>query len=61
MNKLKYVNPLQGAASTFSYSSGNTLPLITRPFGMASWSPQTNEASGGWFFIRIIALSKGLG
>ncbi|MGP0585324.1 GH92 family glycosyl hydrolase [Paenibacillus timonensis] len=50
MNKLKYVNPLQGAASTFSYSSGNTLPLITRPFGMASWSPQTNEVSGGWFF-----------
>ncbi|WP_158299312.1 GH92 family glycosyl hydrolase [Paenibacillus antri] len=48
--RLAYVNPLQGTASTFSYSNGNTLPIVGRPFGMASWSPQTDEAGGGWFF-----------
>lgn len=47
---LSYVNPLQGTASTFTFSSGNTLPIVGRPFGMASWSPQTDEAGGGWFF-----------
>lgn len=47
---LQYVNPLQGTASTFNFSNGNTLPLVARPFGMAAWSAQTNEAGGGWFF-----------
>ncbi|MEK3865871.1 GH92 family glycosyl hydrolase [Paenibacillus sp. FSL H7-0716] len=50
MNLLQHVNPLQGTASTFRFSNGNTLPLIARPFGMAAWSPQTDEAGHGWFF-----------
>jgi predicted alpha-1,2-mannosidase len=50
MNVLQYVNPLQGTASTFHFSNGNTLPLIARPFGMAAWSPQTDEAGKGWYF-----------
>lgn len=50
MNLLQYVNPLQGTASVYEYSNGNTLPLTARPFGMAAWSAQTNEAGGGWFF-----------
>ncbi|OAS23087.1 alpha-mannosidase [Paenibacillus oryzisoli] len=50
MNVLQYVNPLQGTASTFRFSNGNTLPLVARPFGMAAWSPQTDEAGKGWFF-----------
>ncbi|WP_338118529.1 GH92 family glycosyl hydrolase [Paenibacillus qinlingensis] len=50
MNVLHYVNPLQGTASTFRFSNGNTLPLVARPFGMAAWSPQTDEAGKGWFF-----------
>ncbi|WNS45151.1 GH92 family glycosyl hydrolase [Paenibacillus sp. MMS20-IR301] len=50
MNLLQYVNPLQGTASTYEYSNGNTLPLVARPFGMAAWSAQTQEAGGGWFF-----------
>ncbi len=45
-----YVNPLQGTASDFHFSNGNTLPLVARPFGMAAWSAQTNEAGGGWYF-----------
>lgn len=44
------VNPLQGTDSRYTYSRGNTLPLITRPFGMAAWCPQTDEAGGRWFF-----------
>jgi predicted alpha-1,2-mannosidase len=47
---LQYVNPLQGTASTFTFSCGNTLPLVARPFGMAAWSAQTNEEGKGWFF-----------
>jgi predicted alpha-1,2-mannosidase len=47
---LARVNPLQGTHSHFGFSTGNTLPLIARPFGMTHWSPQTNEQRGGWFF-----------
>lgn len=47
---LPYVNPLQGTASIYQFSNGNTLPLISRPFGMASWSPQTRLEQDGWYF-----------
>ncbi|MGG1555598.1 GH92 family glycosyl hydrolase [Paenibacillus ferrarius] len=50
MTVLHYVNPLQGTASTFHFSNGNTLPLVARPFGMAAWSPQTDEGGKGWYF-----------
>src|ERR1700712_1665624 len=42
------VNPLQGTDSDFNFSHGNCLPLISRPFGMTSWSPQSDES--GWMF-----------
>ena len=45
----RYVNPLQGTNSAQSFSRGNTLPLVSRPFGMTHWSPQTSEAER-WFF-----------
>ena len=45
----RYVNPLQGTNSVPSFSRGNTLPLVSRPFGMTHWSPQTSEAER-WFF-----------
>ncbi|HVX42528.1 MAG TPA: GH92 family glycosyl hydrolase [Mycobacteriales bacterium] len=50
MGKLRYVNPLQGTDSTFEFSNGNTLPLVARPFGMASWTPQTTAEGERWFF-----------
>ncbi|UKS25446.1 GH92 family glycosyl hydrolase [Paenibacillus sp. HWE-109] len=50
MKYVPYVHPLQGTASTFHYSNGNTLPLISRPFGMASWSPQTKAGENRWYF-----------
>ena len=43
------VNPMQGTNSVQSFSRGNTLPLVSRPFGLTHWSPQTSEAER-WFF-----------
>ena len=45
---VRHVNPLQGTNSRHSFSRGNTLPLVARPFGLTHWAPQTGE--GGWFF-----------
>jgi len=42
------VNILQGTDSQFSFSHGNTLPLIGMPWGMVNWSIQ--NGGGGWFF-----------
>lgn len=50
MEKLQYVRPLQGTDSTFEFSNGNTLPLTCRPFGMASWTPQTTRDGERWIF-----------
>lgn len=50
MGYLHYVQPLQGTASGYHFSEGNTLPLIARPWGHAAWSPQSDESGGGWFF-----------
>jgi len=45
---LSMVNPLQGTASDMAFSTGNTLPLIARPFGLHHWSVQT--ARPPWLF-----------
>ncbi|WP_018757394.1 GH92 family glycosyl hydrolase [Paenibacillus terrigena] len=50
MNKIAYVNPLQGTDSIYPYSNGNTLPLTSLPFAMNAWALQTSEAGGGWWF-----------
>jgi len=50
MNYLKYVNIKQGTKSVMRFSQGNTLPLVQRPFGFASFAPQTNQARGCWFY-----------
>lgn len=46
MSLVELVNTLQGTDSHFAFSTGNTLPLVTRPHGMTAWIPQTNE--GRW-------------
>jgi predicted alpha-1,2-mannosidase len=48
--RIRYVNPLQGTASVFEFSTGNTLPMVARPFGMASWCPQTTRDGERWIF-----------
>jgi len=42
------VNILQGTASDHDFSTGNTLPLIARPWGMHHWTLQTGKAP--WSF-----------
>lgn len=45
-----YVNIKQGTYSKPSFSNGNTLPLVAAPFGMNSFSLQTQASDEGWFF-----------
>lgn len=45
---VNWVQPLQGTASQFDFSHGNCLPLVSRPFGMVAFTPQTDE--GNWIF-----------
>lgn len=47
---LEMVNILQGTASTFLFSRGNTLPIAAVPFGMAHWALESNGANAPWFF-----------
>jgi predicted alpha-1,2-mannosidase len=49
MKVLPYVNPLQGTYSHYSFSTGNTLPIMAMPYGMAHWTLQTDNVRG-WFF-----------
>ena len=49
MSLLKYVNPLQGTYSHYNFSTGNTLPIMAMPYGMAHWTLQTDNVRG-WFF-----------
>jgi len=49
-NYVDYVNPLMGTQSEFALSTGNTYPLIGMPWGMNSWTPQTNTMGDGWVY-----------
>ncbi len=50
MKYCNLVNTKQGSKSTHRFSSGNTLPLVQRPFGMAAFAPQTEEHSIRWYY-----------
>ena len=50
MGLIDYVNIKQGTDSVMRFSNGNTLPLVQRPFGFASFVPQTNASRGSWFY-----------
>ena len=50
MSLINYVNIKQGTDSVQRFSNGNTLPLVQRPFGFASFTPQTNASRGNWFY-----------
>lgn len=45
---LCHVNPLMGSDSHVNYSTGNTYPAVTRPWGMTAWSLLTS--GDPWFF-----------
>ena len=50
MDYLKYVNIKQGSKSVPRFSQGNTLPLVQRPFGFASFAPQSDTGRGSWYY-----------
>ncbi len=50
MDYLKYVNIKQGSKSVLRFSQGNTLPLVQRPFGFASFAPQTDTDRDSWYY-----------
>lgn len=50
MNLLPYVNIKQGTQSYMRFSTGNTLPLVSAPWGMNAFALQTAGADGGWFY-----------
>src|SRR5215475_4608724 len=43
-----YANTLQGTASDFGLSYGNTYPATALPFPMNTWSPQAGKDGDGW-------------
>ncbi len=50
LDPVDYVNPLTGTLSKFELSTGNSYPVIARPWGMNFWSPQTGEMGNGWMY-----------
>jgi predicted alpha-1,2-mannosidase len=47
-NPEELVNPLMGTDSKYTFSNGNTYPVIATPWGMNFWTPQTNTNANGW-------------
>ena len=50
LQPVDYVNPLMGTDSKVSFSNGNTTPIISLPWGMNSWIPQTGKMGDGWSY-----------
>ncbi len=53
------VNPLVGTLSSFELSAGNTYPVISRPWGMNSWTPQTGKMGDGWQYTYTAKKIRG--
>lgn len=53
-------NPLMGTLSSFEISTGNTYPVISRPWGMNSWTPQTGKMGDGWQYTYTAGRIRGL-
>lgn len=56
---VEFVNTLQGTASSFSLSRGNTYPTTAMPWGMNFWTPQTGENKSGWIYTYDAELIRG--
>jgi len=62
MKYIPYVNIKMGTKSHMRYSTGNALPLVQLPFGMASFCLQTEVIKDreGWFFQPDIPSIEGI-
>ena len=45
-----YVNTLVGSMSKPEFSTGNTYPCVSMPWGTHSWTPQTGKMGSGWIY-----------
>lgn len=54
-----YVNIFTGTQSKFELSTGNTYPVIARPWGMNFWQPQTGNMGDGWSYVYTADKIKG--
>ncbi len=54
-----YVNVLTGTLSKYELSTGNTYPVIARPWGMNFWVPQTGDMGDGWTYVYTADKIKG--
>lgn len=45
-----YVNTLVGTQSKYELSTGNTVPIVTMPWGMNGWIAQTGKMGDGWSY-----------
>ena len=50
MSNYSYVNTKMGTYNVKRFSNGNTLPLTSVPYGMASFTIQTEASGGSWFY-----------
>lgn len=48
---VSYVSTLVGTQSKHALSTGNTYPIIARPWGMNFWTPQTGKMGDGWQYV----------
>jgi len=48
---VSYVSTMVGTQSKHSLSTGNTYPIIARPWGMNFWTPQTGKMGDGWQYV----------
>lgn len=55
-----YVSTLVGTLSSFELSNGNTYPVISMPWGMNSWTPQTGRMGDGWQYTYNALKIRGL-
>ncbi len=46
----EYVSTLVGTQSEYALSTGNTSPVVSLPWGMNSWMPQTGKMGDGWAY-----------
>lgn len=62
MKYIPYVNIKMGTKSHMRFSTGNALPLVQLPFGMASFCPQTEviDDREGWFFNPDLPSIEGI-
>lgn len=50
MSNYKYVNTRMGTFNAKRFSNGNVLPITSVPYGMASFTIQTEGSGGSWFY-----------